>query len=276
MWICFILFVFNLSYADEGSIRTVKLKVAADEEFRNQIDWQLKTKRLIANSSEINPEFYGPHNNLGSVYLNQNKIEEAVKEYKTALEIKADYPEARYNLGRAYFLKGMLREAENEFLKAVQLRPEYDKALCALAAVHIQFGLGDLAVQECRSALKINPKNLIARYTLAHALYKQGIPQQAEKECRQAIALGLEVPQSYNLLGIILEQRRKRGEAKNQFLKAIELAPKFIEGHLNLANIYFKSKNFSKSDLFKQMEKKGCLCELHFKELGVYCHYHSA
>jgi tetratricopeptide (TPR) repeat protein len=48
----FLFFGFNLSFALNQDIRMVQLKIAADEEFRNQSDWQLKAKRLISHSSQ--------------------------------------------------------------------------------------------------------------------------------------------------------------------------------------------------------------------------------
>jgi len=195
---------------------------------------------------EINPELYGPHNNLGSVYTNLHRLSEAVMEYKTALKIKDDYPEAHYNLGRVYYMKGMYREAENEFLEAIRLRSEYDKAFCSLAAVHIAFGLIERAVQECRFALEINPRNSVAHFNLANALYREGSLKQAEKECQKSI---------------------QRAEAEKQFLKALQLNPQFLEARLNLAGLYFKTKNFIKS-------------EFHYKKVleidpenGQVCHY---
>ena len=49
--LCFLLHLFPLSYACDEELRTVSIKVAADEEFRSQSDWQLKAKRLISRSS---------------------------------------------------------------------------------------------------------------------------------------------------------------------------------------------------------------------------------
>jgi tetratricopeptide (TPR) repeat protein len=55
----FILFVLNFSYAHGSDIRTINLKIAADEEFRYQSDWQIKARRLISNSSQKFEENFG-------------------------------------------------------------------------------------------------------------------------------------------------------------------------------------------------------------------------
>lgn len=214
-----------------------------------------------------NPDSPQAHNLLGIALRRTGRIDEAIKEYKTALKLKENYPEAHYNLGRAYFMKGMNREAEYEFFQAIRLRPDYDKALCSLAGIHVIFGLIDQAVQECRSALEVNPNNPVAHFNLAHALYKKGSYKQAEKECLRSMDLGLRTPQSFSLLGILLEERGKRGEAKKQFQKALRLDPQFLEAHLNLANVYFKSKDFTKSEQHYQK-----VLELYPKN-GSVCHY---
>ena len=38
------------------------------------------------------------HDNLGIAYFNQGKLDEAVAEYKKAIEIKPNFAEAHYNL----------------------------------------------------------------------------------------------------------------------------------------------------------------------------------
>ena len=74
-----------------------------------------------------------PHNakgrhNLGSEFGKRGRLEEAIREYKTALELEPNYPEARKNLGNAYALQGRVEEAIMEYNEALRLKPDYEEA----------------------------------------------------------------------------------------------------------------------------------------------------
>ena len=62
---------------------------------------------------KIDPDFPEAHNNLGLVYFQLGKNEDAVSEYEKALSLFPDYPEAHFGLGIAHYLK-------NEETKALQ------------------------------------------------------------------------------------------------------------------------------------------------------------
>ena len=46
------------------------------------------------------------HANLGNVYFQQNRLDDAVSEYKRALAIRDNFAIVHNNLGLAYFKKG--------------------------------------------------------------------------------------------------------------------------------------------------------------------------
>ena len=64
----------------------------------------------------INPDYAEAHYNLGVVYGQQGRTDEAIREYQAALRINPDYAEAHYNLGVVYWATGpQLREAIREY-----------------------------------------------------------------------------------------------------------------------------------------------------------------
>lgn len=48
------------------------------------------------------PNSFIQHNNLGMAYSDVGRIEDAIKEYKTAISIADIYPQVHYNLGNAF------------------------------------------------------------------------------------------------------------------------------------------------------------------------------
>jgi hypothetical protein len=83
---------------------------------------------LFTDTVDKSPDAPLPHNNLGNVYLNQNRIDEAVNEFSIALKHKPEYAEAHNNLGITYGNQNRLDAAINEFSTALKLRPDYAEA----------------------------------------------------------------------------------------------------------------------------------------------------
>ena len=71
----------------------------------------------------INPNSAEAHNNLGSVYVTVNRLDEALKEYSEALRLKSDYAEAYSNRGWVYYRQGKYAEALDDAQKAAALDP---------------------------------------------------------------------------------------------------------------------------------------------------------
>ena len=65
----------------------------------------------------------------------QGKLEDAEKEYRAALRLKAENPEAHFNLGCCLASQGRRAEAEGEYLLALQQRPDYPAAREELEAI---------------------------------------------------------------------------------------------------------------------------------------------
>ncbi len=78
------------------------------------------------------------YNNLGVAYVNQNRLDQAVQTFKTALTLftlKSDLAQTNNNLGNAYKHAGRTREAMHEFERALQIKPDYQSARQALESV---------------------------------------------------------------------------------------------------------------------------------------------
>jgi len=55
----FFIFIFNSSYLPAQSLRTVKIKIAPDEEFRNEETWPMLIRRLVKDSSSDFEKHFG-------------------------------------------------------------------------------------------------------------------------------------------------------------------------------------------------------------------------
>lgn len=74
---------------------------------------------------KINPNYIDAHNNLGTTYAQLGRLDDSIKEFLTVITLKHDHAEAHNNLGNAYYSQGRLDESLKEYLTAVDLNPDY-------------------------------------------------------------------------------------------------------------------------------------------------------
>jgi len=74
------------------------------------------------------PDAWLAHNNLGYIYVEQNRLDEARVQFIEALRIKPDYSEAFNNLGVVYSRTGHIDEAIEQYQNALKVNPDYGDA----------------------------------------------------------------------------------------------------------------------------------------------------
>jgi protein O-mannosyl-transferase len=82
------------------------------------------SETLWTYTTHRDPSAWPAHNDLGNVYLDQNRLAEAKIQYEAALRLNPIYPEAHNNLAIILAKMGRLTEAESEFQAALQLQPD--------------------------------------------------------------------------------------------------------------------------------------------------------
>jgi tetratricopeptide (TPR) repeat protein len=116
-----------------------------------------------------------PHNNLGEVYYAQNRLDEAMREFQTALKLRPDYAVAHNNYGTVCAARGLLMKAEEQFRTAVTLAPAYADAHYNLAQAYLLMGQTEKAAREFQTALLLNPADAAARKNLASLTGKRNL-----------------------------------------------------------------------------------------------------
>jgi len=94
-----------------------------------------KAKNNFKRITEIDPNDYRAHYNLGIAYFNLRKIEKAERAYEEAIKIKPDYKHCHYNIGLIYEAKGDFEHALHQYEKALKIDPNFSYALQARTQV---------------------------------------------------------------------------------------------------------------------------------------------
>jgi Flp pilus assembly protein TadD len=153
---------------------------------------------LFSDTVKKSPDASIPHNMLGTALAKAGRVDEALKEYRTAVELDPYHASAHSNLGFAY----------------VESR-QLDKAITYLEA-----------------AVRIEPGNPLYRNNLAYAQSILGSAPMNAEQLDNAVehykALVISQPHNamyHNMLGITYGQKGMHSEAVEQFKEAVRLAP---------------------------------------------------
>jgi len=160
--------------------------------------------RAIDQLRTIDPDSFQLHALMGEVYAEEKRYPEAIKEYRSALDKRPDAQGIHFSIGVAYWAQRQAAEAEKEFSLALQENPGDPMT---------NLYLGDIAVQEQR---------------FPEALTYLQTAQKAH----------LEVPQMHVLLGNCYQAQHDLGNAKAEFLAAINADPAAAPPHYLLAQVY--------------------------------------
>ena len=123
---------------------------------------------------------------LALIYEYAERLGEAEKEYREAIEINPDYAEAHYNLG--ILLKNLERneEAEEEYRETLRIQPDYAEAHYNLGILLYNLKRNEEAEEEYREALRIQPDFAGAHGNLGILFSKTGKKEEAKKELENA------------------------------------------------------------------------------------------
>jgi protein O-mannosyl-transferase len=167
------------------------------------------------------------------------RSEEAL--WTVAVERNPDAWLARNNLGRELLQEGRPGDAEGQFREAVRIQPDSPEAHANLGNALDALGLSLLrsrsfseAAREFRSAIASDPAHATAHNNLGLALAGMGRLPEAVAEYRAALALDPGLPESHLNLGNAFFRQGRLGEAVAEYREAIRLDPRASGAHSNL------------------------------------------
>lgn len=127
----------------------------------------LKAKRGYLELLKRYPKDHEIHNNLGSVYLELGNFDNAITEYRKAINLNPNYCMARNNLGLALYKKGDLQAAMKEFYITREINPKDVQCITLLGVLSKKLKNPDRARKFFEEALIIDPTYPEAHYNLA-------------------------------------------------------------------------------------------------------------
>lgn len=189
---------------------------------------------------EVNPETGDALVNLGLALSQTGRPEEAVALYRKALQTDPANVKAVDNLGVALFQMGRFDEAIAQFHVAMQMDPTFPKPHVNLGDVLIKQGHIEEAIAEFREALRLDPDNVDASENLGNAFADQGKAQEAMAQYRESLRINPAYAPAHYDLGVALQQLGRMEEARAEYRNALQLDPAHAAARANLGIMFMQ------------------------------------
>jgi len=187
------------------------------------------------------------HNSRGIELADRGWLDEAIKEFKKAIDLDPRSAHAHDNLATVYSEKKLFREALQEYLAALVLEPDSATAHYNLACFLATHG-SDMAVVEYQEAIHLEPEYPDAHLNLGLTYADQGKTEEAVKELERAIALDPRDPFPRHELAALLMDENDYRAAIAQLKEVVRLEPDGFEAHLDLGICYAQKGFYAEAE----------------------------
>jgi pentatricopeptide repeat protein len=141
---------------------------------------------------ELDPDLAEAHNALANAtLLYERKFDVAEREFKRALELNPNYPQARawYGLFYLHWIAGRAHEGREELLRVLQVDPLSGYINVIFAFSNFTDDRLSEAVDHARRGVELDPNSYLAQWCLSAALKCNGDYEEAEAAAERALAL---------------------------------------------------------------------------------------
>lgn len=125
--------------------------------------------------AQLYPQHPETRANLGTCYLQLNKLHEAVSHYLAALTLVPDDTQILFNLGVINMKMGDAHEAINYYEKVIIIEPDYFAAHNNLGVAFLSLHDRRAALRHFRAALRVDPSNTAVRHTVSLLENRAGV-----------------------------------------------------------------------------------------------------
>lgn len=179
---------------------------------------------------------------LYRIYVQEQQAPQSFEErelYFYLEEVKKDPRnlEARINLVIALAELGRVEEAEEELKKAQKLNSKDPRIFSAAALIEVKKGNKDRAAEFYKRAIEADPTDNASRLELARILIEKKKFEEAISILEEAKKIAPMIADTYYLLGKCYKETGETSAAKENLMKALQLAPDFKEAREELSGL---------------------------------------
>jgi tetratricopeptide (TPR) repeat protein len=201
------------------------------------------------------------HLDLGTFYAEKGLIDEAILEFRNAVETNPHHLDSHVELGTAYGLKGLMNKSKAEFKKAIDI--DLNEAVAKIVFHVLPAGKNSKTkIDEVKARI-----NLGNAYKVEEKLERAKLEYEKVLELKPGHSIAKNsLSEIYYELGASYLEEEKYSNAINVFDKALDITPDFTQvkdvlekAHYNLGINYAKNRELDKAimEFNKILEIKG-------------------
>ncbi len=175
----------------------------------------------------------------GHIYLVQGQVQDAEREFLSALGHDPKDPDVLNSLATTREHMGRTGQAEGDYRQALRLAPDHSRAGVNLARLLGRMGRFSEAIAVASAALAADPRPQMQQETLVclgTLRLQSGDFSAAYADLRGAIEI-IDAPQARYALASVCHRLEKIDEELQHLQQAVELSPTFAAAHLNLGSL---------------------------------------
>ncbi len=180
------------------------------------------------------------HTHFCAEYFGQDKLTEAEARCRLAIEFCPKCAEPWNLLGMIEHARGRVDRAIENFKTALSLKNDFPEALNNLGAIFLDRRDYGAACDAFKQALEIDPGYQTARRNYATCLMYTGKPEQARAEYLKCVEIDPGECDCRIGLGVLSLEKEDWNDAKAHFQKVTEACPDSAQGFYNLCWTYYK------------------------------------
>jgi tetratricopeptide (TPR) repeat protein len=172
----------------------------------------------------------------GSYKSGAGDMQGAITDFKQALKINPNYPEAYNNLGVIYYKLGEKQEAIANYTQALKVDPNHILAYQNRGVARADLGDKQGAIDDYNQSIKINPKNAEAYTNRGNARSELGDKQGAIADYTQAININPNIAQTYDNRGQNRYDLEDLQGAISDYNQALKINPNYAPAYASRGN----------------------------------------
>lgn len=202
-------------------VQLAKLSTAADL----RCEHQERALAAFLSATQLRPDMFDGHLNLGNIYLQTQRYPEAVGAFETAVALQPDSDLAHAHLAETYKELQATEQALAGYGRALQLAPHKSVYLLQAGNLLREASRFADAVACYEEAIQMEPDHAEAYAHMAIAMAGLGHLEAALGCCRIALDIDPSLSMAHYHRSLIELQQEHRGEALSSLNSALELQP---------------------------------------------------
>lgn len=182
----------------------------------------------------------------------KSKGEQPGKATAAGVNDKKPYAEdaiKHYNRGVELHQSGFLNQAITEYKAAIEADGRMEEAFSNLGVIYAAQRNYPRAREAFTTALSLKPKRPTTLNGLGTVLYAQGHVKEAKEKWLQALAVDPGFASAFYNIGNACESEKNLPEALNIYSQAITVAPNMADAYYRMGSIYYKQHHYPQASL---------------------------